>query len=56
MFDQILEYEYKIKALEEQIEKMKCCSNCIINVYGCNKSQYLNKYAKCGKWELNNER
>ena len=46
----------RVKALEEQIEKMKCCENCQ-TVRDVNGNCYLHKDGKCDpktkiKWEL----
>ena len=46
----------KIKALEEQIEKMKCCPNCKSwdsqNLNFCEKEKRMCGYRACEEWEL----
>lgn len=57
----ILEDEMRIKELEEQIKKMKCCENCKHYKYGCANGydcdlgvidKWKTYHKKCNKWEL----
>jgi CRISPR/Cas system CMR-associated protein Cmr5 small subunit len=45
----IEQLEKENEQLKNQIEKMKCCYNCVVS--NCKLSSKIN-YTKCDKWEL----